>query len=129
MSRIVRPYGDTTGDGMVQMSFTLPLPHDKRAEGAALQLAEKMGMKPALLEGEVAEKNVHAGRKIRDRRLDHQVQMVRHQDPRMEDPLTLEHDLRELLDELPPIPIAADDIAPLVAAARDVMDAPRRVVT
>ena len=25
---IVRPYGDTTGDGMVQVSFTLPLPHD-----------------------------------------------------------------------------------------------------
>ena len=49
MSRIVRPYGDTTGDGMVQMSFTLPLPHDKRAEGAALQLAAKMGMSPALL--------------------------------------------------------------------------------
>jgi beta-lysine 5,6-aminomutase beta subunit len=49
MSTVVRPYGDTTGDGMVQMSFTLPLPHDKRAEGAALQLAEKMGMKPALL--------------------------------------------------------------------------------
>ncbi|WP_426560333.1 OAM dimerization domain-containing protein [Angustibacter sp. McL0619] len=47
--KIVRPYGDTTGDGMVQMSFTLPLPHDKRAEGAALQLAAKMGMEPALL--------------------------------------------------------------------------------
>ena len=46
---IVRPYGDTTGDGMVQVSFTLPLPHDKRAEGAALQLAAKMGMEPALL--------------------------------------------------------------------------------
>ncbi|WP_295692541.1 OAM dimerization domain-containing protein [Lapillicoccus sp.] len=46
---IVRPYGDTTGDGMVQVSFTLPLPHDKRAEGAALQLAKKMGMDPALL--------------------------------------------------------------------------------
>ncbi|QIM20849.1 lysine 2,3-aminomutase [Phycicoccus sp. HDW14] len=46
---IVRPYGDTTGDGMVQVSFTLPLPHDKRAEGAALQLAAKMGMSPALL--------------------------------------------------------------------------------
>ena len=44
-----RPYGDTTGDGMVQMSFTLPLPHDKRAEGAALQLAAKMGLDPALL--------------------------------------------------------------------------------
>jgi beta-lysine 5,6-aminomutase beta subunit len=47
--KIVRPYGDTTGDGMVQMSFTLPVPHDKRAEGAALQLANKMGMDPAML--------------------------------------------------------------------------------
>src|SRR5688500_16995884 len=46
---IIRPYGDTTGDGMVQMSFTLPITHDKRAEGAALQLAAKMGMEPALL--------------------------------------------------------------------------------
>ncbi len=46
---IVRPYGDTTGDGMVQLSFTLPLPHDKRAEGAAAQLAAKMGMDPALV--------------------------------------------------------------------------------
>jgi beta-lysine 5,6-aminomutase beta subunit len=46
---LVRPYGDTTGDGMVQLSFTLPLPHDKRAEGAALQLAATMGMQPALL--------------------------------------------------------------------------------
>ena len=47
--RLIRPYGDTTGDGMVQVSFTLPLPHDKRAEGAALQLAAKMGLEPALL--------------------------------------------------------------------------------
>jgi beta-lysine 5,6-aminomutase beta subunit len=47
--RIVRPYGDTTGDGMVQLSFTLPLTHDKRAEGAALQLANKMGMDPAMV--------------------------------------------------------------------------------
>ena len=46
---IVRPYGDTTGDGMVQLSFTLPVPHDKRAEGAAVQLANKMGMDPALV--------------------------------------------------------------------------------
>ena len=46
---LIRPYGDTTGDGMVQMSFTLPVPHDKRAEGAALQLARKMGLEPALL--------------------------------------------------------------------------------
>lgn len=47
--RIVRPYGDTTGDGMVQLSFTLPLPHDKVAEGAAAQLARAMGMEPALV--------------------------------------------------------------------------------
>jgi beta-lysine 5,6-aminomutase beta subunit len=49
LPKIVRPYGDTTGDGMVQVSFTLPLPHDKRAEGAALQLAAKMGLDPALM--------------------------------------------------------------------------------
>ena len=47
--RIVRPYGDTTGDGMVQVSFTLPIGHDKRAEGAALQLAHKMGIDPAMV--------------------------------------------------------------------------------
>jgi beta-lysine 5,6-aminomutase beta subunit len=48
-ANIVRPYGDTTGDGMVQLSFTLPVPHDKRAEGAAAQLARKMGIDPALV--------------------------------------------------------------------------------
>ena len=48
-AKVVRPYGDTTGDGMVQVSFTLPVPHDKRAEGAAIQLATKMGLDPALL--------------------------------------------------------------------------------
>ena len=46
---IVRPYGDTTGDGMVQLSFTLPIPNDARAEGAALQLAAKMGLEPAMV--------------------------------------------------------------------------------
>jgi beta-lysine 5,6-aminomutase beta subunit len=46
---IIRPYGDTTGDGMVQTSFTLPIPHSKHAEGAALQLANKMGIDPALV--------------------------------------------------------------------------------
>jgi len=34
---------------MVQVSFTLPLAHDRRAEGAALQLARSMGIQPALL--------------------------------------------------------------------------------
>jgi beta-lysine 5,6-aminomutase beta subunit len=46
---VVRPYGDTTGDGMVQVSFTLPIPHSKVAEGAAAQLAAKMGIEPALV--------------------------------------------------------------------------------
>jgi beta-lysine 5,6-aminomutase beta subunit len=50
----VRPYGDTTGDGRVQVSFTLPVPartSDERAlaEGAALQLAAKMGLDPAMV--------------------------------------------------------------------------------
>jgi beta-lysine 5,6-aminomutase beta subunit len=47
--RVVRPYGDTTGDGMVQVSFTLPVPNSKRAEAAAAQLAGKMGLDPALV--------------------------------------------------------------------------------
>ncbi len=47
--QVLRPYGDTTGDGMVQVSFTLPMAHDKRAEGAAVQLANRMGIEPALL--------------------------------------------------------------------------------
>jgi beta-lysine 5,6-aminomutase beta subunit len=46
---VVRPYGDTTGDGMVQLSFTLPVAPGPRAEGAALQLARKMGMDPAMV--------------------------------------------------------------------------------
>ncbi|GAA0745495.1 OAM dimerization domain-containing protein [Dactylosporangium roseum] len=49
MNDVVRPYGDTTGDGMVQVSFTLPLPAGKRGEGAALQLAGKMGIDPAMV--------------------------------------------------------------------------------
>ena len=51
---VVRPYGDTTGDGRVQLSFTLPVPFGDeteraRAEGAALQLAAKMGLDPAMV--------------------------------------------------------------------------------
>ncbi|MDI6908370.1 OAM dimerization domain-containing protein [Nocardioides sp.] len=53
MSELVRPYGDTTGDGMVQISFTLPVDgrgeSARRAEGAAAQLANKMGLDPALV--------------------------------------------------------------------------------
>jgi len=45
----IRPYGDTTGDGMVQTSFTLPIPPGPKAEGAAMQLANKMGIEPAMV--------------------------------------------------------------------------------
>jgi beta-lysine 5,6-aminomutase beta subunit len=48
-SQIIRPYGDTTGDGMVQLSFTLPVPPGRQAEGAAQQLAAKMGIDPAMV--------------------------------------------------------------------------------
>ena len=48
-ARVVRPYGDTTGDGMVQLSFTLPVPEGPVAEGAAAQLARKMGIDPAMV--------------------------------------------------------------------------------
>jgi|SRR5215470_1825497 len=47
--RVVGPYGDTTGDGMVQVSFTLPVAHGPQADGAALQLAGKMGIDPAMV--------------------------------------------------------------------------------
>ncbi|MGH3914691.1 MAG: OAM dimerization domain-containing protein [Pseudonocardiaceae bacterium] len=49
MGRRIRPYGDTRGDGMVQLSFTLPLPHGPRAEAAATQLAATMGLHPAMV--------------------------------------------------------------------------------
>jgi beta-lysine 5,6-aminomutase beta subunit len=46
---LVRAYGDTTGDGMVQLSFTLPVPPGPRAEAAAALFARKMGLDPALV--------------------------------------------------------------------------------
>lgn len=43
----VKPYGDTMNDGMVQMSFTLPVPHGDEAREAARRLATKMGLEEA----------------------------------------------------------------------------------
>ena len=40
----VKPYGDTLNDGMVQTSFTLPVPDGDEAWEAARQLAKKMGL-------------------------------------------------------------------------------------
>lgn len=39
----MRPYGDARDDGLVQMSFTLPLTSSERARQSALGLARKMG--------------------------------------------------------------------------------------
>jgi len=40
----ILPYGDTLNDGKVQLSFTLPLPHNERSVQAAKTLVEKMGL-------------------------------------------------------------------------------------
>jgi beta-lysine 5,6-aminomutase beta subunit len=47
--RHVRPYGDTTGDGMIQLSFTLPVAPGPHAEAAAAAFAAKMGLDPAMV--------------------------------------------------------------------------------
>jgi beta-lysine 5,6-aminomutase beta subunit len=40
----VRPYGDTMNDGKVQISFTLPVKNDLKAEEAAKIISSKMGL-------------------------------------------------------------------------------------
>ena len=53
----IRAYGDREGDGMVQMSFTLPVPPSARAREAAKRFAELHGLKEPLVTAmeEVAE--------------------------------------------------------------------------
>ena len=43
----IKPYGDSTDDGLVQVSFTLPIAMSDRALAAALDLAAKMGLQRA----------------------------------------------------------------------------------
>ncbi|MHB1627733.1 MAG: lysine 5,6-aminomutase subunit beta [Bacilli bacterium] len=43
--RHVRPYGDTFDDGMVQFSFSLPVPYGEEAREAARQFVAKMGVR------------------------------------------------------------------------------------
>jgi beta-lysine 5,6-aminomutase beta subunit len=40
----VRPYGDRRDDGVVQLSFVLPVPAGERAREAAMELARQMGL-------------------------------------------------------------------------------------
>lgn len=46
----VKPYGDTLGDGRVQLSFTLPVALNERAKEGAKRLAAQMGLdEPAVV--------------------------------------------------------------------------------
>jgi beta-lysine 5,6-aminomutase beta subunit len=42
--QVIRPYGDRRDDGVVQLSFVLPVPAGERAREAAAEVARKMGM-------------------------------------------------------------------------------------
>jgi beta-lysine 5,6-aminomutase beta subunit len=54
----VRPYGDTANDGVVQLSFTLPLPLSARAREAARRYAMLMGISnPLVAHAESADTN------------------------------------------------------------------------
>src|SRR5579884_1568697 len=46
---LIRPYGDTANDGMVQLSFTLPLAMGARAREAARRYAMLMGISNPLI--------------------------------------------------------------------------------
>jgi beta-lysine 5,6-aminomutase beta subunit len=49
MTRVVKAYGDTRGDGLVQVSFTLPVPAGPRADAAASEFARRLGLDPAMV--------------------------------------------------------------------------------
>ena len=40
----VKPYGDTLNDGMMELAFTLPVPHGEEGSEASKILAKKMGL-------------------------------------------------------------------------------------
>lgn len=49
MSNLIRAYGDRQGDGMVQLSFTLPLAPGALAKEAAKRFAEEHGLREPLV--------------------------------------------------------------------------------
>lgn len=49
----VKPYGDTMGDGVVQLSFSLPLPLCDESRECAKRLANKMGLSDVMVYHEV----------------------------------------------------------------------------
>ena len=54
----IRPYGDTLNDGVIQVSFTLPIDLSAKAIQAAKELAKKMGLiDPSVVHSEKVGKN------------------------------------------------------------------------
>lgn len=47
--QLLHPYGDRRDDGLVQLSFVLPVPPSEKAKEAALQLVKKMGFEQVLI--------------------------------------------------------------------------------
>ncbi len=47
--QLIRPYGDRRDDGVVQMSFVLPVPPGSRAREAAILFVKKLGFSQALV--------------------------------------------------------------------------------
>lgn len=47
--QIIRPYGDRKDDGLVQLSFVLPVPASEKAKEAARQLLQKQGFVDVLV--------------------------------------------------------------------------------
>lgn len=47
--KIIKPYGDQLNDGMVQVSFTLPVPATPEGRQSAVELATKMGLEKILV--------------------------------------------------------------------------------
>jgi beta-lysine 5,6-aminomutase beta subunit len=46
---LIRPYGDRKDDGVIQLSFVLPVVADERAKEAAAQVAKKLGLSHVLV--------------------------------------------------------------------------------
>ena len=46
---LIRPYGDRKDDGVIQLSFVLPVPRSEKAKEAAATVAKKLGLSHVLV--------------------------------------------------------------------------------
>ena len=62
----MKPYADHLGDGIVQFSFTLPVPYGLAARKAAQELAAKMGFEhPEVVHYQEPDRGLHVLRDVR----------------------------------------------------------------